>query len=279
MTSQVKQTKSVEGLMSEALLRSGYTLESRIIRKLVQNNYFVEPNQRVLDPKTGKSREIDVIAELFEHNPALSPLEPRVYVSTYFVCEAKNNPYPVVLLTELPFSPSLDVWESTHEHKTGFFADNFLDPSFYDFLTEEYRVYTQYCSFRQKKGNNSEWVALHPDDFYDDLEKIISWSMIEAKPVSPLEDNVHRLLLHLPVVILGGDLYVAHPTQDIVALEKVDAALYMHFNIEEEQRSSSIVVFVTEKYFLELFERILQFGRSVEDTIRTQLSSGKSSPQ
>ncbi len=154
----MKNTKAVETLMSEALMRSGYTLESRIIKKLVQNGYFVEPNQRILDPKTGKSREIDIVAELFEASTEFSMEKPRVYVSTYFACEAKNNPYPVALLTELPFSPGLSTWESLHEGKTGFFTDNDLEPSFYDFLTEQHKVYTQFCSFRPKKGDkNSEW--------------------------------------------------------------------------------------------------------------------------
>jgi hypothetical protein len=171
MARKKKNTKPIETLMSEALMRSGYTLESRIINKLVQRNFFVEPNQRVLDPRTGKSREIDLIAELFEYDPESPAAKHRVHVSTYFVCEAKNNPYPVALLTELPFSPGLSTWESMYEGKTGFFSDNNLETSFYDFLTKEQKIYTQYCSFRPKKGDNeSEWMAWHPDDFYDDLE-------------------------------------------------------------------------------------------------------------
>ena len=188
----------------------------------MKGGYFVEPNQRILDPRTGKGREIDLIAELFEHDPASSSAKHRVYVSTYFVCEAKNNPYPVALLTELPFSPSLPTWESMHEGKTGFFTDNDLESSFYDYLTKEHKVYTQFCSFRPKKGDNdSQWMAWHPDDFYDDLEKIISFCRAGAKRVTEIVDDSHRLLLHLPVVILGGDLYVAAPTEEAVILEKV----------------------------------------------------------
>lgn len=263
--------------MSGALMRSGYTLESRIISKLVQRNFFVEPNQRILDPKTGKSREIDLVAELFEYDPESPAAKHRVYVSTYFVCEAKNNPYPVALLTELPFSPGLSTWESMHEGKTGFFSDNDLETSFYDFLTKEQKIYTQYCSFRPKKGENeSEWMAWHPDDFYDDLEKIISYCRLEAKRVISMEDDLHRLALYLPVIILGGDLFVAEPAEEAVTLTKAHAALHMHFDIQEGEQGLSLVLFVTEKHFLKLFEKILQCGKGIQAEITAQLGSERS---
>ena len=263
--------------MSEALMRSGYMLESRIISKLVQSNFFVEPNQRILDPRTGKSREIDLIAELFEYDSQLPAAKHRVFVSTFFVCEAKNNPYPVALLTELPFSPGLSAWESTHEGKTGFFSDNDLETSFYDFLTKEQKIYTQYCSFRPKKGENeSEWMAWHPDDFYDDLEKIISYCRSGAKQATAIEDDYHRLHLYLPVVILGGDLFVAEPAEEAVTLTKAHAGLHMHFDVQEGEQVLSLVLFVTEKHFLKLFEKILQFGRGIQAEITVQLGSERS---
>lgn len=264
--------------MSEALMRSGYTLESRIISKLVQRKFFVEPNQRILDPRTGKNREIDLIAELFEYD-SLEPIgKHTVFVSTSFVCEAKNNPYPVALLTELPFSPGLSTWESVHEGRTGFFKDN-DDPetSFYNFLAKDQKIYTQYCSFRPKKGDKeSEWMAWHPDDFYDDLEKIISYCRSMAKNATTMEDDLHRLYLYLPVVILGGDLFVAKPAEEAVTLTKVHSALHMHFDIQEGEQDLSLVLFVTEKYFLKLFEKILQFGRGIQAEIMAQLGPERS---
>jgi hypothetical protein len=274
MKRKKKNTKPIEILMSEALIRSGYTLESRIISKLVQRDFFVEPNQRILDPRTGKSREIDIVAELFEYDPESSAAKHRVHVSMRFVCEAKNNPYPVALLTELPFSPALSTWESVHEGNTGFFRENDLEPSFYDFLTKEQKIYTQYCSFRPKKGENeSEWMAWHPDDFYDDLEKIISYCRSEAKRVTAMKDDLHRLVLCLPVVILGGHLFVAELAERAVTLRKADAALHMHFDIEEGTQGLSLVLFVTEKHFLKLFEKILQFGRDIQAQITEQFAS------
>ncbi|MCG8528056.1 MAG: hypothetical protein MI748_16860, partial [Opitutales bacterium] len=48
----------------ECMSRSGYLMEGRIIRSLNEAGFFVEPNQSIIDPETGKSREIDLIAEV-----------------------------------------------------------------------------------------------------------------------------------------------------------------------------------------------------------------------
>ena len=53
--------------MLEALKRSGYLLESEISAFLANQGFFVETNQVIEDPITGKSREIDLIAEYYEY--------------------------------------------------------------------------------------------------------------------------------------------------------------------------------------------------------------------
>lgn len=275
MTKKTKNIESIEITMTKALMRSGYMMESRIIRKLVQNRFFVEPNQRILDPRTGKTRGIDLIAELWDWDHTRAAAKIKVFVSTNFVCEAKNNPYPIVLLTELPFSPGLDIWESLHEGKTGLFVDD-LDNPFFDFFTSDHKVYTQYCSFKPKKrANDPEWMAWHPDDFYDDLEKIISYCRDQAIRINALSDDYHRLHLYLPVVILGGDLFIAEPMQETVSLRKVDVARLMYFDVYNKEQSLSLVFFVTEEYFSTLFEEIVKFAQSLEKEFLERLSNNK----
>jgi len=237
MANKTKNIESIETTMTEALMRSGYMMESRIIRKLVQKSFFVEPNQRILDPRTGKTREIDLIAQLWNYDYKMTAAKSKVSVLVNFVCEAKNNPCPIVLLTELPLSPGLEPWELLHEGKTGLFADENLDTSFFDFFyTSDHKVYTQYCSFKPKKSaNEPEWMAWHPDDFYDDLEKIISCCRDQAIQENALTDDYHRLHLYLPVVILGGDLFIAEPMQETVSLRKVDVARLMYFGVQREE--------------------------------------------
>jgi hypothetical protein len=274
MTKKTENPQSIETMMCEALLRSGYVMESRIVHSLVDQGFFVEPNQRVIDPATGKSREIDLVAELWNSAHAGSRLSTRVSVNVRFVCEAKNNRYPIVLLTELPFSPNLEIWESLHEGRTGFFKTELLDPSFFDFLTDGQKLYTQYCSFKPKRNEkDSEWLAWHPDDFHDDLEKIVTYCRSEAEQMGELKDDFHRLFLYMPVVILSGDLYLAKPENAKVALSKVAAGLHMHFGMHEEMQCLSLVLFVTEGNSLPLFDEIIRFGQSIESTVVQKLSS------
>jgi hypothetical protein len=88
--------------MQEALLRSGYLMEGRLVKMLDGLELFVESNNSYLDEKTGVSREIDLIAETGRFDV---PRE-KVCVKTTFVIEAINNLYPVVLLTEQTWSPN-----------------------------------------------------------------------------------------------------------------------------------------------------------------------------
>lgn len=274
MIKKMKSPESIELMMSEALLCSGYVLESRIINRLVRSGFFVEPNQRILDSKTGKDREIDIVAELWDSIHDKTDLKTKICVAVHFVCEVKNNPYPVVLLTELPFSPALETWESLYEGKSGFFRDEYLDPSFFDFLTGGHEPHTQYCSFKPKKaGKDSEWMAWHPEDFHDDLEKIISYCRLEANQVAEQSDDYHRLFLYIPVVILGGDLYVAKPQEATIALTKVDTALHMHFGIYEGEQRLSLVLFVTEENCLTLFDKVIRFGQDLESMAVQKLAS------
>ena len=56
----------------------------------------------ILDVRTGKSREIDLVAEFFRHSPG----RPKVCAMTHFVVEALNNRFPFVLTTQRPYSPA-----------------------------------------------------------------------------------------------------------------------------------------------------------------------------
>ena len=273
MTKKTENTQAIESMMSEALLRSGYLMESRIVHALVKNGFFVEPNQRIKDPTTGKSREIDLIAELWDFSRTDSDLDTKVSVNVHFVCEAKNNPFPIVLLTELPNSPNLETWDSLYEGTTGIFRHTRPEPSFFDFLMEEQKPYTQYCSFKPKKnGKESEWLAWHPEDFHDDLEKIVTYCRSEAKLIEDFEDNYHRLFLYIPVVILASDLYVAKPQDTTVALSKVNYGLHMHFGIDEEVQRLSLVLFVTEENYLTLFNKIIEFGQNTGKKVGQKMS-------
>ena len=276
MTTKAGHAESVEVVMAQALLRSGYMMESRLVQKLVKSGYFVEPNQRVCDVTTGKSREIDITAEPARFSQSKDHMDSKVAVIVHFTCEAKNNPYPVVLLTELPPSPNLETWDSLHEGTTGYFRDHLLEPSFFDFLTMKQNLFTQYCSFRPRKdGNRSEWIAWHPDDFHDDLEKIVTLCRSDAKRIQEFKDDYHRLFLYIPVVILAGDLYVAKPQDASVSLAKASSGLLMHFGLYEGDQSLSMILFVTEESYLSAFDELVRFGQTIEARVVQDVRSKK----
>ena len=94
--------------MMDTLNRSGYLLESEISTFLANQGFFVETNQVIEDPVTGKSREIDLIAEYYEYKKERSSY--KCASKIHFVFEIKNNVSPLVLLTQFSFSPNIEDW-------------------------------------------------------------------------------------------------------------------------------------------------------------------------
>jgi hypothetical protein len=47
---------------TQALVRSGYLVESRLEQKLLSAGYYVDANDAYPDPTTGNSRELDLFA-------------------------------------------------------------------------------------------------------------------------------------------------------------------------------------------------------------------------
>ena len=95
-------SRSIKNKMQAALIRSGSVMEFRIVSMLADSGFFVQPNQTVADPKTGKTREIDFIAEEYDPDELEAVIKQRVSVLVRFVCEAKNDASSVVVLTKVP---------------------------------------------------------------------------------------------------------------------------------------------------------------------------------
>ena len=105
-----------EAEMMTALKKLGYLLESEMVKKLMEFGFFVEPNQVIKDPITGKSREIDITAEYYEYIPKRA--KHNVCSKIRFVFEVKNNLFPLVLLTEHSFTPNVEEFLALKEFLT-----------------------------------------------------------------------------------------------------------------------------------------------------------------
>jgi hypothetical protein len=220
---QESQIQSFEGSipskeeMLATMQRSGYLLESEVARLFVDRGYFVETNQVLKDPITGKSRELDLLAESREINPVCG--EVNAYSRIYFTCEVKNNLYPIVLLTPYHFSPNGDERGGLKQGQTGEGLQQGLDLDY--FITQwtstlsDLTQFTQYCSFERKKNNHkNELMAVHPEELYVGLSKITQaceeavdvWRSSELTNIGKT-DRVHRNHLFLPVLIVKDQLY------------------------------------------------------------------------
>ena len=251
------------------LERSGYLLESRLVQALTKAEFFVEPNVAHKDPRTGKARELDLVAEdangYFHH---------RAVVKTTFVIEAINNRYPVILLTERPSTPNSDfenyikfAW--TPEKCESFFNKFYV----YDEKRADWdNLFSQYCSMTKKNGRD-EFMAHHPDDLYSSLLKLaeyteaelfqfLSWTRTE-------EGQYWRIFFWRPILVIGGQLMLG-TTADNGDINLREANIgRLEFNWHDgEDRKTTVVEFIQEKYLLDHIELI----RAQDNDIGRRLS-------
>lgn len=235
--------------IEECLNRSGYLMESRLVRALTDEGYFVEPNQSVLDPRTLKSREIDLVIEYFKYDPR----HDRVAVKTTFVLEAKNNKLPFVLLTERPPTPNADFENYIKFINTPEPSPFLGSVDLYEEKEADWKnLFSQYCALT-RKNNNAELMASHPDDVYSSLLKlaeyvedsIVSWNSFEE------EKPYWRLFFWQPMLVFSGQLFTATTdTHGVVQIKETDfGRLEFNWHAAEEPRTTVIEV-VTEKHLL-----------------------------
>jgi len=264
--------------MLECLKKSGYLLEGRLVRYLNEMGLFVEPCQSLTDERTGISREIDIIAESYRHTPSRK----KTSVITYFVIEAVNNLYPVVLLTPRVLSPSspvgyhlkYKVTPSKDEKEHPFLSE--VDPlevwSIYN-----YELYSQYCAFTRKK--NGDLMASHPDDLHTSIQKVVEFSMHSMEVyhawMDSIDDDYWRIFIWRPLIVFQNDLVILRQnengTEDIV--ESGNAKL--EYNFHHHNNPETIIVdFVTESALPEFIKNIISVDDRAEELI-FQIKSAK----
>jgi hypothetical protein len=257
----------------ECLQRSGYVLESRIVRALADAGYFVEPNQAIADPRTGKSREIDLVAEWDEFDRS----RPGISVRTIFAVEAINNPLPIVLMTRRPWSPSL-LLEAFVKFGTTPAAMPFLDDLDLGAARglEDEVLYSQYCGITRKRGGGEDQgfgkqrqlMASHPDDMHSSLLKLSEFAETEVSHFRardwPEGDSYWRLWCWEAVLVVGGDLLAFElDDADSPSIDELDSGhLIFNFHTNDEPRSILVHV-VRERCLLALLAKVCAIDRSL----------------
>jgi hypothetical protein len=210
MTNHLKE-RITRAEMRDALLRSGYLLESHIESQLRDFSWgYVEANATYPDPESGKSREFDIYAVTARH---AGPAE-HDYLFGVLLIECINNPQPLAILTKEPLVRGLHHYEikigglpNKMPHAERLAAA--FGVSGYEGLSSLHkgRAGTQFCSFARKKtGRSEEWMALHEGSHYDSFQKLCDatdYFVDRGAIASNLGRHVNTLIYY-PIVIVQG---------------------------------------------------------------------------
>ena len=272
--------------MLDCINRSGYMLESRLVARLNEAGFFVEPNQSALDDRTGKSREIDILAEFYNYKPDRA--RARVCVKTHFVIEVVSNLLPLVLITPRPKSPAI----VPEEAYLRYMCTPSEDEESHPFLGEidlfdlkgldDWCVFSQYFAFTRKKADG-ELMASHPDDMHSSLLKMVEYTLDDVERFPRLSDDYWRLFFWQPVLVLKDNLLIfTEQAGGGADLLKVDSAKLEYNFHYRGQPKTMIVDFVTEanliKHLMDIVQRDDSCGERLWQ-IRSAHSKRKRSKQ
>lgn len=251
----------------DALLRSGYLLESRVEALLQDRDYYVEANSVYPDPLTGKAREFDIdaltIVEITKNRGE--------YLFVNVLIECVNNPRPLTLITKDPILPELHTQAvkvvgaplqvlsgRKREEWTGLTA--YLRMEDYHHYCQG-RIATQYCSFTPKKGvgKQTEWLASHDEEHFDGFRKLAAVVDYQLEQqFESVRDELDEMYLEFKylVLVVQGELWDARPTKRSVELRKADRMQFKYSTMADGSERVYHVDVVTERHLPELLSVI-----------------------
>jgi len=223
----------------------------------------------VRDPRTGKSREIDLIAEYYDRNTN----HEGAYVKTYFVVEVINNRFPFVLLTQRPSSPNEDfenyVKFACTPEPNEFYAHFDV---YEDRQPERSKLFSQFCVLTPKRGEKKELMASHSEDLYSSFQKVAeyiddeltSWAEMEGLA----EDTIWRMFFWHPMLILGGQLVAATTNKDGTTELHETQAGFIEFNWHAgDERRTTVIEVATANAFLDRLSAIVESDARMQEKL------------
>lgn len=254
----------------EALLRSGYLLESRLDAVLRERDYSVETNAAYQDLETSKSRELDL------HASSAYQAGPDELDILWFdlLVECVNNPQPIAFITKEAELPLLDVPEIKLVGAPAKVHDAGIWKPLTEYLgTAKYHHYfkglvsTQFCSFTKKKAGQ-EWMAWHDEDHFDSFLKLSAavedFISRDLKMAKFLGREVWLKFYYLVLVVQGTLLDVRSRGKSI-RLTESDHVQYRRSAIKGGKETVYQVDVVREKHFSAYLDMI---EHEVSKTVR-----------
>lgn len=253
--------------MRDAMLRSGYLLESRLETVLVDRGWDVKTNRPYVDPVTLKSREYDLFAfRVFPVGTARLDV-----VLLCLVVECMNNPQPVAFISKSNASRPvpedalrlLSTERGSTDPETGRWNP---PPKPFTFGENHHylrgRVATQYCSFTHKKGRDgrgSEWLAQHENEQHEvflRLSAALDYETNESRTRILRADTSPSVHIYYPVLVLQGKLVEARPSRRSVQTRSVSHTQFIRVAAEEHRETAYQIDVVTERYFSRYLDTI-----------------------
>jgi len=258
--------------MNEALLRSGYVIESRVGATLRHCGWFPETNVPYEGSDGAKSRELDLRAIKFTEGSDAQ------YLGVELLIECVNNPEPVAVIAhpDRPAAPlllagcpqliveSLPRGEGASPGRM-FPIAQVLGVEFHRYEDGETLRATQFCSFVKKKQPHNEWMATHTEEHYMSVSGLLEAGQhfmddfydeayAERRPRDEYLPNLH---VFYPMLVLGGALFGAWSLEDGgLEIEEVTHAVLMTSAYQRGRRVVCPIDVVTEKGLPALLETI-----------------------
>ncbi len=231
--------------IKRTLARSGYLIERRVSQELEKRQWQqVVPNYAYLDPGTGDTRELDVLAiqthQLDDHLGE---------VRAVMLAECVNNPQPFTVFNRpAEYGGAADVYairmggnlqymlqgDNGHWEQTLAAADA---RHWHHCCGESFS--TQFCSFRKKgSGSHASWMAEHESSHFGcfvalyQAMKHLRQYHVKGIRSGRIGSSV-RLDLYYPCLILQQELINVGVVDDNLTIDRIPRALYQRGLIEE----------------------------------------------
>jgi hypothetical protein len=256
--------------MVECLRRSGYLMEGRLAQALQAKGCFVESNLSFPDPRTGISREIDMVVEIDDFELKT----PQTCVKTTFIIEAINNLYPVVLLTPKGFSPNTDPSDYLRYKVTPSEATNKVHPfsgrfePFQPHGVLDWPLFSQYCSFGKKK-QSGELMATHPEDLHASIRKVTEYLLYTEHHLNDWMDNKQdeywRIFQWRALIVLRSDLYTFSIAKRGAATLTPTTHARLEYSLHYDNSPTAVVLdFIVEKAVPQFIKTVASVDRELD---------------
>jgi len=210
--------------MKDAIRRSGYLMEQRLVPLLGEYGFFATPNDGFIDPETGGAREIDILGiagrSVRGRGGVIEGLFPVLLI------ECKNLQAPLVFFTQDQI-PAKEVSGAPYVSGgplqvrwRGRIRDllDFLDIESFHHYYRTRRLASQFCAvYRKGKGQEAHWVASHTVDGPGNLYEGMVLPLIKALEAAHREHTASwepdpkvetiNLQFYWPILVLSGPLW------------------------------------------------------------------------